>query len=186
MRTRITFMLLALLLTLIGCGGTDSHSPGPGGHGAGATDSTEVPFDVMFIDGMIVHHRGAITMAEQVLVESERPELRQLAEAIIAAQQPEIDQLTAWRNDWYPDQPATEVSELHMGDMAVSSDTKLPFDQRFLTAMISHHEGAIVMARDAQQQAEHPEIKQLAGQIIAAQQAEIAQMQQWLTEWFGQ
>ena len=36
----------------------------------------------MFIDGMIVHHDGAIAMAERALEESERPEIRALAEAV--------------------------------------------------------------------------------------------------------
>jgi Spy/CpxP family protein refolding chaperone len=37
----------------------------------------------------------------------------------------------------------------------------------------------------AQHMAEHQEIKTLADAIIQAQQAEIAQMQSWLKEWFG-
>ena len=72
-----------------------------------------------------------------------------------------------------------------MGDMEISSDTSQPFDQRFIAAMIGHHNGAISMANDALTNAEHPEIKQLAQAIITAQEAEIAQMQQWNTEWFG-
>ncbi|WP_232280632.1 DUF305 domain-containing protein [Chloroflexus aggregans] len=59
-----------------------------------------------------------------------------------------------------------------------------PFDRRFLEAMIPHHEGAVAMARDALQKAEHAEIRELAQAIITAQEAEIAQMKQWLTE-FG-
>jgi uncharacterized protein (DUF305 family) len=42
------------------------------------------PVDAMFIDSMIVLHEGAISMAEQVL-QCERPEIRQLAETVIAA-----------------------------------------------------------------------------------------------------
>lgn len=52
--------------------------------------------------------------------------------------------------------------------------------------MIPHHEGAIAMAKDAQQKAEHLEIKILAAAIVKAQEGEIAQMQQWQKEWFGQ
>ena len=57
-----------------------------------------------------------------------------------------------------------------------SGDTSQPFDQRFITAMIAHHNGAIEMAREAQTKAEHPEIKQLAEAIIKAQEAEVAQL----------
>lgn len=142
------------------------------------------PFDAQFIDSMLEHHQGAVVMAQQVLAESEREELRTLAEAIIAAQTQEIEQMTAWRESWYPDLPATSGMGMSMGEMTISADESKPFDQRFLEAMISHHQGAIDMAQMAQQMAEHEEIKTLADAIIAAQQAEIEQMQMWLKEWF--
>lgn len=57
-------------------------------------------FDQAFLAEMIVHHEGAVAMAEAVLETSERKELRELAEAIIAAQAKEIDQMKAWQEDW--------------------------------------------------------------------------------------
>jgi uncharacterized protein (DUF305 family) len=51
--------------------------------------------------------------------------------------------------------------------------------------MMSHHTGAIAMAREAQTKAEHPEIKQLAAEIIKAQEAEVQQLQEWQQAWFG-
>ena len=51
--------------------------------------------------------------------------------------------------------------------------------------MISHHLGAVQMATAALANAEQPAIKTLAAEIITAQTAEIAQMQGWLSEWFG-
>lgn len=143
------------------------------------------PFDAQFIDSMIEHHQGAIVMAEQVLAEAEREELRVLAEAIIAAQTAEIEEMTAWRQNWYPDLPSTGGMGMAMGDMTISTDESKPFDQRFIDAMISHHQGAIEMAQMAKQMAERTEIKTLADAIITAQQAEIEQMQNWLKAWFG-
>lgn len=142
------------------------------------------PFDAQFIDGMIEHHQGAIVMAEQALQQAEHEELRTLAEAIIAAQGPEIEQMTTLRQSWYPDLAPTGGMAMAMGAMEVSTDDSKPFDQRFIEAMISHHQGAIDMATMAQQLAEHQEIKDLSAAIITAQQAEIEQMQGWLQAWF--
>jgi uncharacterized protein (DUF305 family) len=165
---------------------TTASEPTPGmDHNMDGGMNGDVPFDAMFIDGMTEHHQGAITMAEQALAESERPELRQLAEAIIAAQTTEIAQMAEWRQAWYPDLAPTDGMDMGMGDMEVSSDTAIPFDQRFIDAMISHHQGAIDMAKMAIDNAEHEEIKTLAQDIITAQEAEIAQMQAWRSEWFG-
>ncbi|MDX2240365.1 MAG: DUF305 domain-containing protein [Leptolyngbyaceae cyanobacterium bins.302] len=58
------------------------------------------------------------------------------------------------------------------------------FDLRFIDSMIPHHEGAVVMAKAAQQQSKRPEIQKLAADIIKAQDKEIAQMQQWRTAWY--
>ena len=52
--------------------------------------------DVAFACGMIAHHQGAIDMAEVLLAHGDDPQMRALAEEIIAAQGPEIEQMTTW------------------------------------------------------------------------------------------
>lgn len=63
--------------------------------------AADAEFDLRFINAMIPHHEGAIIMAEDVLAKSERPEIKQLAQEIIASQQQEIDQMKEWRQAWY-------------------------------------------------------------------------------------
>ena len=52
--------------------------------------------DVAFACGMIAHHQGAIDMAQVLLAHGENPQMRALAEEIIAAQVGEIEQMTSW------------------------------------------------------------------------------------------
>jgi uncharacterized protein (DUF305 family) len=160
---------------------------------------TDADFDLRFIDAMIPHHEGAVVMAKEVLKKSQRPELKKLAQAIVAAQDQEITQMRAWRKAWYPKAPTTPMmwhaSMKHMMPMdeamiqAMRMDMDLgaadaKFDQRFIDAMIPHHEGAIAMAKTLQASTKRAELKKLAQDILASQQAEIDQMKQWRQAWY--
>jgi hypothetical protein len=67
--------------------------------------------------------------------------------------------------------------------MMLKGKTGDNFDETFIRMMIPHHQGAIDMAKLAQQNAKHPEIKTMANAIITTQQKEIDDMKQWLQEW---
>lgn len=58
-------------------------------------------YEEMFLRGMIVHHLGAISMAEELLEQTERPELVELANNIIESQTKEVEQMRGWLNEWF-------------------------------------------------------------------------------------
>jgi uncharacterized protein (DUF305 family) len=58
-------------------------------------------------------------------------------------------------------------------------------DERFIDAMVPHHQGAIGMAEVALENAEHPELLQLARIVISTQQAEIEQLRSIKEQEFG-
>lgn len=147
------------------------------------SEQASQPFDLGFIDSMILHHEGAVAMARQALEEAEHEEIRQMAQAVIDAQEAEIGQMVEWRSAWYADAAPSLGMGMDMGMMEIG-DGDQPFDLRFIDAMISHHAGAIAMAQEALASAGNEEIRLLAQAIIDAQQAEIAQMQAWRAEWY--
>ena len=57
--------------------------------------------DEQFLRMMIVHHQGAIAMAESVKETTDRDELKTMADDIIAAQSAEIDQMKQWLKEWF-------------------------------------------------------------------------------------
>jgi uncharacterized protein (DUF305 family) len=58
-------------------------------------------------------------------------------------------------------------------------------DRAFIDMMVPHHEAAVAMAEIALERAEHPELRELAQEIIDAQSAEIGQLREWREQWFG-
>lgn len=71
------------------------------GMNASLRGKTGDDFDKAFLDEMIVHHQGAVDMAQLVLTTSQRPELKTFANEIITAQTREIGQMRAWRGTWF-------------------------------------------------------------------------------------
>ncbi|HEY9908496.1 MAG TPA: DUF305 domain-containing protein [Thermosynechococcaceae cyanobacterium] len=165
-----------------------------------ALGPADADFDLRFIDAMTPHHQGAVTMAKEAQQKSKRPEIQKLATDIINAQDKELKQMKQWRQAWYSKAGAELVAfnSKNGKSMPMSQDQRQSmmmsmnlgaaddqFDLRFLNGMIPHHEGAVVMAQDALSKSEHPEIKKLAQEIIASQNAEIKRMQQWKQAWYG-
>ncbi len=63
-------------------------------------------FDKAFLEEMIVHHQGAVAMAQLALTSSKHQEIKDLAQKIIDAQNAEIAQMQGWESAWYSATPA--------------------------------------------------------------------------------
>lgn len=76
-------------------------------------------------------------------------------------------------------------NNMSMGEMTdtLKGKTGDDFDKVFISEMIIHHQGAIDMAKLAQANAKHDEVKNLANDILSAQSKEIDMMQTWQTQW---
>ena len=187
-----------LTLTLAACGGatvdeeTAPAAPAPSpSSGAEEAATAEVynDADTEFAQMMIVHHEGAVEMAELAIEEAEGDEVRALAQRIAAAQGPEIETLTGWLGAWGQELPG----EMDMGGMdhgamqmdGMDQETVMAelsglsgndFDRRFLEVMVEHHRGAIEMAEEHRAEGENAEALRLSGSIIDAQTLEITEM----------
>ena len=175
-----------LALALSACGSHESaEAPTPSSTtGASAADA-------MFAQMMIPHHQQAVKMSTLAETRASSPEIKELAVEIKGAQQPEIDQMTAWLQEWgVPVLSADEAMGDHGGhgmsgmlsndQMAELEASSGPdFDRLFAEFMILHHEGAIEMAQDVVD-SQDPRVSALAQEIIATQAEEIAQLQAFL------
>jgi uncharacterized protein (DUF305 family) len=174
----LALLVAAVALVGAGCGG-DGGEPAAGEQ-----------FDRAFIDAMVPHHETAIEMAREAKAAGlTQPDLIEIADAVIATQQDEIDQMLAWREQWFGSgEPGSEeealdvlglsAAEAGMEHTGMDLSTADDVDQEFAEMMIDHHEGAITISRLADERAEHEEVKELAGEIIAAQQREIDVMKE--------
>jgi uncharacterized protein (DUF305 family) len=207
-RNIVIAAVAAAALVAGGCS-SDDDSDGTSGMDMGSDSSestttsaetSEIPSDaefnqadVDFAQGMIPHHAQAIEMADMAIAQSDSAEVTDLAERIRAAQDPEIEQLTTWLEDWGQDVPDREMSMDHdMGDMSMdgmmtqdqmgemAAATGAEFDRMFLEMMIVHHEGAVSMAEDEVANGKYEPAIEMAQSIIDGQSAEIDEMNQLL------
>lgn len=131
-------------------------------------------FDIAFLSQMIVHHQGAVDMAEDALEVAKEPTTKTEAQKVVDAQKKEIDQMKGWLKEWYATEPSKEHEDLMKQDMSHMMSMKVTDDHTFFDMMIPHHEGALAMSELVEERSEKAELKELAKKMIADQTAEIA------------
>ncbi len=154
--------------------------------------------DVAFAQGMIPHHQQAVEMAVIALDPARKAgaEVTDLAKRIQGAQGPEIELMTGWLTGWGQSVDGMEghnMEGMEMADMpgmegmmtseemtGLEAATGPAFDKLWLEMMVRHHEGAVVMSKTVGTDGKAAAVKELAGKIISAQEAEIAEMNKLL------
>ena len=163
---------------------------GSGGMASGMLMEDGRYSDGRFIDAMVPHHRGAVEMAEVALENAEHEEIRRLSEEIVSAQEAEIEELKRIKQEEFgTSRVPMDMDPGQMEGMGMTADPasladEEPFDEAFIGAMIPHHRSAIRMADVALEKSDNPQIEELAGEIVQAQEREISQMQTWRNEWY--
>lgn len=190
-------LTLGLALTLTACGNDDPTSDTT----AQVSETDHNDADVAFATDMIQHHAQALSMVDLTVDRTLDPEVQQLADDMREAQGPEIETMSDWLQDWNEEVPQTmrdHASAGHdmegMGDSMEGMDSDMPgmmsaedfdelenapdseFQTMWLEMMIAHHEGAVEMAQDQQDNGQYKSAVDLAAAVVDTQTAEIEKM----------
>jgi len=179
---------VTLTLVLAACGDdTSPTSAGEAPTAAAEVDEAHNEADITFAQGMIPHHRQAVMMSELAEGRTDNTDVLELTGEISAAQEPEIQTMTAFLDAWGADDMAQMEGMDGMSgmmtpeQMAGLEDAEgAEFDEMFLQMMIEHHEGAVEMSTTQLDEGENPDARTLAQDIIDAQESEIVRMQDLL------
>lgn len=146
------------------------------------TNDPEIDFSRM----MIMHHQGAIEMADLELQQGKDDSLKRTARKIIDEQRSEIQELNAILaglsvDDNDPSFAMEQMENMEKGGKA--ADVQLltgDIDNDFATLMIIHHQGTIDNASAYLHHGNHTQLKDMAKKMIAAQIEEIKELADWL------
>jgi uncharacterized protein (DUF305 family) len=168
-----------------------------------ATLPPRSPADVQFMQGMIMHHAQAVEMTALIESRTQNKDLRLLGARISHSQAEEIGFMKRWleargepvsmASMAMPEMPGMDMSKepMLMPGMltpkqmeALKKAKGAEFDQLFLTGMIQHHTGALIMVKDLFDTAgagQDAELFNFTTDIDGGQRAEIRIMQNMLS-----
>lgn len=147
-----------------------------------ATNDPDVDFPKM----MIMHHQGAINMANVQMQEGKNDSLKRISQKMITAQQMEIQEFTdiLASEPVNNSVPAFSMEQMdHMMKMDQIADIQMltgDIDNDFATLMIQHHNSAIENAEAYLMYGNNAELLEMAQKIIDDQKMEIKELSDWL------
>ena len=169
------------------------------------TDSARMRFseaDVRFMTPMIGHHAQALVMSAMAPTHGASPTIRTLAARITNAQRDEIETMQRWLRDRGQPVPEVHIEGTHLMLHGAGHAMQMPgmltqeqldeldrargaeFDRLFLTSMIQHHRGAVVMVHElfnTDGAGQDEEVFKFASDVQVDQTTEIARMESMLS-----
>ena len=185
---RTPLLAVAASLLLVGCSPTETPVGDAEQMLSERTDAMPAEAndtDVHFLGMMVPHHQQAIDMADVLLASAVGdPEVRDLAERIRDGQQRENDEMTALADEWRIG-PDMELHSHHIANGMVSPGVFDTYAQlegeelrtRFLELMHFHHAEVIAMTQDQVDKGGYAPLRELAGEMIEVQIAEMREME---------
>jgi len=146
------------------------------------TNDPEIDFAKM----MIMHHQGAIGMANVELEAGKNDSLKHIAQNIITEQQAEIQELNNLLINLAVDNSDPDFSIEQMNNMTKggkTADIQIitgDIDNDFATLMIVHHQGAIDNASSYLHHGNNSMLKTMATSMVTSQTKEIQELADWL------
>ncbi|SIM59765.1 Uncharacterized conserved protein, DUF305 family [Micromonospora cremea] len=144
--------------------------------------------DIRFVTMMIPHHEQALVMARLAADRAANPQLKIIADRILAAQEPEIKTLETWLTDRGLDRNSSGGHQHSMAGMQTAEALELltaargaEFDRMFVDMMVEHHQGAIDMAGEVLALGVNVIVNETASSVVVEQGAEINRMRETLT-----
>ncbi len=158
--------------------------------------------DVEFMQGMIHHHAQAVEMTAMIEGRTTNPSIRLIGVRISRSQMDEMDFMKRWLQlrDEPPEHKMPTATNAHshsdhemlMPGMltakqmdALKKSKGAEFDRLFLSGMIQHHNGALIMVRelfDTAGAGQDAELFSFANDVDSGQRAEISSMQTLLAD----
>lgn len=142
--------------------------------------------EIDFAEMMMMHHQGAISMANVEIQSGKNDSLKRTAQKIITEQEMEIQQFQVILSSISVDNMDMEYMMEQMDGMkkmGKAADVQLitgDIDNDFATLMIGHHQAAIDNASGYLHHGNNAQLKTMANNIIKAQTMEIGELSDWL------
>lgn len=135
--------------------------------------------DLRYINAMISHHRGAMLLAEQASIQTQRPEIKDLSAMILRDEPKAIEELYAWKANWYKD--TRKVKDPIVSNLGTYDEK---FDLRLLNALVAHHEAGLEMTGDVKTKSSRTEILNNADAVDTFLTTTLKVFKDWRMSWY--